>query len=366
MEYKKELHPLLETLGLIYLTKNFSSSREKMIHSLEEMETDGEAFYKKNLSYLERYVSEFQKKYIPDPEDDFFFGNSLEFFLIVTALLTEYPELETDIDTLTEEEVLRRFECFFTEGTHEGLEGHAPENYILEKQSPKEKVQDHHIPEKHISDTLDTLEKRFALIQSTEYPEEAKWKLLTLLNHPLEKCRALIRIYRRNRPAFEYTLKMNQDCMGRLLAEAPAETSAVMKNLIGEFAPDGITVYQTAVFPLMEWLISKIAFQGIITDKLYLHQKNLSDAREILPGMLKILGDKSKFEILCSLKERGKYNLEIAEELRLTPATASHHMGILLSNQFVTVEKKNGKVYYRLNEETVAEMIRCLEGVFLN
>ena len=82
--------------------------------------------------------------------------------------------------------------------------------------------------------------------------------------------------------------------------------------------------------------------------------------------MLKLLGDKSKFEILCSLKERGKYNLEIAEELRLTPATASHHMGLLLSNQFVAVEKKDGKVYYRLNRETIEEMIRYLEGVFLS
>ena len=336
LKYKKELHPLLETLGLIYLTKDFSAAREELIHSLEEMEIDGETFYKKNLSWLESYVREFQKKYIPDPEDDFFFGNSLEFFLTVSAVLTEYPELETDIDALTEETVLEMIKRFFSED--------AP-------QSPK---------------TLDTMEKRFALIQSTDYPEEAKWKLLTLLNHPLEKFRSLIGIYRRNRPAFEYSLKKNQDCMGTLLAEAPAEASAVMKNLIRELAPDGITVYQTAVFPLMEWLNSKTAFQGIMTDKLYLYQKSLSDAREILPGMLKLLGDKSKFEILCSLKERGKYNLEIAEELRLTPATASHHMGLLLSNQFVAVEKKDGKVYYRLNRETIEEMIRYLEGVFLS
>ena len=100
LKYKKELHPLLETLGLIYLTKNFSAAREELIHSLEEMEIDGETFYKKNLSWLESYVREFQKKYIPDPEDDFFFGNSLEFFLTASAVLTEYPELETDISVL--------------------------------------------------------------------------------------------------------------------------------------------------------------------------------------------------------------------------------------------------------------------------
>ena len=67
--------------------------------------------------------------------------------------------------------------------------------------------------------------------------------------------------------------------------------------------------------------------------------------------------------ILSATRERAE---EIPEELRFTPATASRYMGILLSNHFVTVEKKDGKVYYRLNSETIAEVIRYMEGVFLN
>ncbi|KAI4441551.1 MAG: ArsR family transcriptional regulator [Ruminococcus sp.] len=378
MEYKRELHPLLETLGLIYLVKNFSSVRAECVQSLKEMEIDGEAFYKKNLSYLEKYVNEFEKKYVPDPEEDFFFGNSLEFFITVSAILIEYPELETDIDTLTEDEVLGRIESFFAEeisqaaGRADFMEKRetAAGPDAVEKPEAAARLNAVEKPEvaaePDAADKLDTMERRFALIQSMDYPEETKWKLLTFMNHPLEKCRALVGILRKNRPAFEYTLERNRECLETLLSEAPRELSSVMKNLVEELAPGEITVYQTAVFPLMEWLNSKAAFQGIMTDKLYLYKKNLSDAREILPGMLKILGDKSKFEILCSLKERGKYNLEIAEELRFTPATASHHMGILLSNHFVTVEKKDGKVYYRLNSETIAEVIRYMEGVFLN
>lgn len=378
MEYKRELHPLLETLGLIYLVKNFSSVRAECVQSLKEMEIDGEAFYKKNLSYLEKYVNEFEKKYVPDPEEDFFFGNSLEFFITVSAILIEYPELETDIDTLTEDEVLGRIESFFAEeisqaaGRADFMEKRetAAGPDAVEKPEAAARLDAVEKPEAaagpDAADKLDTMERRFALIQSMDYPEETKWKLLTFMNHPLEKCRALVGILRKNRPAFEYTLERNRECLETLLSEAPRELSSVMKNLVEELAPGEITVYQTAVFPLMEWLNSKAAFQGIMTDKLYLYKKNLSDAREILPGMLKILGDKSKFEILCSLKERGKYNLEIAEELRFTPATASHHMGILLSNHFVTVEKKDGKVYYWLNSETIAEVIRYMEGVFLN
>ena len=52
---------------------------------------------------------------------------------------------------------------------------------------------------------------------------------------------------------------------------------------------------------------------------------------------MKAFGDKSKFEILYSLKESPKYNLEIAEQLHLTAATMSHHVNILLSQGLVTV-----------------------------
>ena len=80
---------------------------------------------------------------------------------------------------------------------------------------------------------------------------------------------------------------------------------------------------------------------------------------------MKAFGDKSKFEILYSLKESPKYNLEIAEELQLTPATASHHMSLLLSNHMVTVEKKDGRVYYQLNQETLREIMKCFREIFL-
>ena len=91
----------------------------------------------------------------------------------------------------------------------------------------------------------------------------------------------------------------------------------------------------------------------------------MQSAKEMLPQILKLLGDKSKFEILCLLKSHGRYNLEIADELHLTPATASHHMSMLLGNHMVTVEKKDGRVYYQLNREALQEIINCFTEIFL-
>lgn len=51
MEYTRGLHPFLETLGLIYLTKNFEAVKADMLRSLDEMNMDGNQFYKQYLSY---------------------------------------------------------------------------------------------------------------------------------------------------------------------------------------------------------------------------------------------------------------------------------------------------------------------------
>ncbi len=149
------------------------------------------------------------------------------------------------------------------------------------------------------------------------------------------------------------------------MSQAPSALSDVICRLVSEFHPESKRVYLTAVLPLMEWITPTIIFQGVLADKLDLYQKNLENAKEMLPPILKLLGDKSKFEILCLLKSHGKYNLEIAEELQLTPATASHHMSMLLSNHMVTVEKKDGRVYYQLNQETLREITKCFGEIFL-
>ena len=129
--------------------------------------------------------------------------------------------------------------------------------------------------------------------------------------------------------------------------------------------PPSKRVYLTAVLLLMEWITPSIIFQRVLADKLDLYQKNLENTKEMLLQILKLLGDKSKFEILCLLKSHGRDKLKIAEELQLTPATASHHMSMLLSNHMVTVEKKDGRVYYQLNQETLREIIKCFGEIFL-
>ena len=312
----KTLHPFLETLGLIYMTKNFEAVKTDLLNSLKEMNIDGAQFYKQYLSYLDNYVQVFEDTYALKQEETFFFGYNTEFFLTVLAMATELFESNAEPDQLTQSHIFSVMNSFL-------------------KQKNSEKA----------SNSSD-MENWFLLLQSSEYSEDTKWRLLELIHNPVRKFQELFHIYENNRTAFDVTFQKNKKQLEKLVSQAPSEPSDVICSLMSEFHPESKRFYLTAVLPLMEWITPTIIFQGVLTNKLDLYQKNLENAKEMLPPILKLLGDKSKFEILCLLKSHGRYNLEIAEELQLTPATASHHMSMLLSNHMVTVEKKDGRVYY--------------------
>lgn len=308
----KTLHPFLETLGLIYMTKNFEAVKTDLLNSLKEMNIDGAQFYKQYLSYLDNYVQVFEDTYALKQEETFFFGYNTEFFLTVLAMATELFESNAEPDQLTQSHIFSVMNSF-----------------LRQKNSEK------------ASNSSD-MENWFLLLQSSEYSEDTKWRLLELIHNPVRKFQELFHIYENNRTAFDVTFQKNKKQLEKLVSQAPSEPSDVICSLMSEFHPESKRFYLTAVLPLMEWITPTIIFQGVLTNKLDLYQKNLENAKEMLPPILKLLGDKSKFEILCLLKSHGRYNLEIAEELQLTPATASHHMSLLLSNHMVTVEKKMG------------------------
>lgn len=331
----KTLHPFLETLGLIYMTKNFEAVKTDLLNSLKEMNIDGAQFYKQYLSYLDNYVQVFEDTYALKQEETFFFGYNTEFFLTVLAMATELFESNAEPDQLTQSHIFSVMNSFL-------------------KQKNSEKA----------SNSSD-MENWFLLLQSSEYSEDTKWRLLELIHNPVRKFQELFHIYENNRTAFDVTFQKNKKQLEKLVSQAPSEPSDVICSLMSEFHPESKRFYLTAVLPLMEWITPTIIFQGVLTNKLDLYQKNLENAKEMLPPILKLLGDKSKFEILCLLKSHGRYNLEIAEELQLTPATASHHMSLLLSNHMVTVEKKDGRVHYQLNQETLREIMKCFREIFL-
>jgi len=102
---------------------------------------------------------------------------------------------------------------------------------------------------------------------------------------------------------------------------------------------------------------------GLFVDDIFQMVDNLKKTHSSNP-VLKAIGDSSKFDILVSLNRAPKYNLELAEHLGLSAATVSHHMQTLMLHGLVSVEKRDGRVYYTLEKEPIREIIADLQRVF--
>ena len=74
-------------------------------------------------------------------------------------------------------------------------------------------------------------------------------------------------------------------------------------------------------------------------------------------SVLKLLSDRSKFEILSYTKEKPAYGSELAKLLNLTTATISHHMTGLVTAGLVEMKKEENRIYYLANKKVLGEVL---------
>lgn len=81
--------------------------------------------------------------------------------------------------------------------------------------------------------------------------------------------------------------------------------------------------------------------------------------------VLKVLSDKSKFEILSYIKDKRAYGSELAKHMGLTTATISHHMGALFDCGLVEMERENNRMFYREKKETMEQVLEYCRKTLL-
>ncbi len=82
--------------------------------------------------------------------------------------------------------------------------------------------------------------------------------------------------------------------------------------------------------------------------------------------MLKLLADKSKFEILSATVDQPAYGAQLASMLGLTTATISHHTSALLDQNLLTLDKVDTKVFYRANPDMIRALISYVKKELLH
>lgn len=102
--------------------------------------------------------------------------------------------------------------------------------------------------------------------------------------------------------------------------------------------------------------------QIMIFDAIRLGQQD----NQMIADALKMLSDKTRFQILKLLKERKSMNgIEIAEQMKLAPSTVSHHMNHLKKSGLVHEEPAGNTKYYSINIHCMKNCIETLEKTFL-
>lgn len=91
-------------------------------------------------------------------------------------------------------------------------------------------------------------------------------------------------------------------------------------------------------------------------------QPQISETELLLA--MKLLSEKSKFDILLNVMAEPAYAAQLAVQLRLSPATISHHLGALLNQGLVMVDVKDNRAYYAPNTARINALMDRLKELF--
>jgi len=322
------LIPEIEILSLIYVNTNKDQKwgRDHWLEKLEEFSNQ-----KRHLEAIfpiqDRYNSTFLEHYQKSPIADFFFENSQQLLWYAIDLVQENIDLEQSTD-----DELRQ-----------------------------------HLAQSLFQTQIQNQSELLEAIKQEDLSPDTNWKLLLMYESPRIYLTQLQELLESNRHAYEQAyLAVEADIEPYLKAfQIPAAT------ILEKFA---------SMLEKKAWLLPILAlpFSAVINlsdkeDIIYLNiflQSLWESSDEHLPKdqlipTLKLLGDKSKFEILLLLKDAPKYNLEIAKHLGISAPTASHHMSSLLEKGLIELRKQDGKVYYSLRPNGIKELLVALEELLL-
>lgn len=324
------LDPNLETLFLLMNTPWQEKNREETIRGLDSTGVDGAAFYQRNGSVIERYYAAFEKERLDSPGTKLLAETDNLLLSIYADILWLHPDWMEDMKSVTDETL-----------------------------SESVKYQ--------VVRSLEGQEDILAGLDEVGISDQSKWRVMVLLHKSRQQLGAVFKAVKENIPAFEKAQAAVSGEMDGLFAQF----GELMRNTYGSWPLDlsrvldaSTPVVPTLAMPFSLFITDDVCFCGLLCYKLFRSAGGEFSKEELLV-CAKALSDKSKVEILLCLKDESLYGLEIAEKIGLTPATVSHHMGTLLASGFVELEKRGGKVFYRLSQTGIQKFFSGVSRLLL-
>lgn len=96
---------------------------------------------------------------------------------------------------------------------------------------------------------------------------------------------------------------------------------------------------------------------GILRQELLTMLSSLRSSRDRVFDAFRLLGDKTRFELICYLSEHSAYGQELSQRFDLSRNTIHHHMSKLSDCGLVRCTADGNRVYYTLNRDTVKRLL---------
>lgn len=331
MEIQKQLDPVMETALLLLLGSDIDTMRDYHIEELNKVDINGTLFYETYLTGYEKYVRSFIRNQVHEADDITLSWKDDEFNQFLGTVIFQVKDFINQMDDVTEKEWHQFIAAAYNEIF--GIE------YMLTENPTAEEI--------------------MALTSSTKLSDSEKWRFATLLQNPRLFCKRFCSMIVNNIPAYE---KACEECKSYIKQGLEYFDKYVTGTEVGE---DFKKLIPTAALPISILMTEDNCYYGLYWKALsQISNPDRMDSEELI-AVLKAISDKSRLEILLSLRESPMYGQEIAEKLGITPATVSHHMNTLMVRNLVTIKKQDGRGYFHLNQEGVKTVIECLENQLL-
>ncbi|TFB18885.1 ArsR family transcriptional regulator [Filobacillus milosensis] len=217
---------------------------------------------------------------------------------------------------------------------------------------------------------FESTDQTLQTIQKLNLVEEEKWKLLYLIHdgeHTKQRLIKLIEYF------YEHFYKNREDefyrKQERYLQQLHSDDSKLIKLLNNYGGLQGGK--DVLLFPSYclntGVIIAQIASEEPLICVLGLERLNAfvkeTDDKETLE-LLRVLTDERRFKLLQLLSKRPCYGYELAQELKISNSTISHHLSTLLTHQFVESKRVENKVYYQTNKEEIKQVLDQFQSLF--
>lgn len=341
-----EFDVLFEVSTLTITAMDFEKAKSKLINDLNDLGLKGDTYYTKNLKIFDKYIKTFKKNMVLDNKNtfDFLFKDEDNYssFIFLNVLLGNRKIYE-NIDLFTNDDLRLEFLNAY--------------NDMYETDFS--------------SSTVKSLENILLFLDSSNFNETTKWWFMLVLDNPKKYYSQFISLINKNINAFYKAVESIKKDLPKLINNYVKyinnDKHGLFKSLISNL-DDSFTIIPSMSMSIVALIPSpnNLSYVGLLFEDLYDSQMNSMGLRGDLVYKLKSLSDKSKMDILLLLKSGAKYSLEIAEALKLTPATVSYHMSHLLECGMVSLTKEYGKAYYQLSKENIKLFINDLENTLLS